>query len=465
MPRYRRVFALVCGAYFAFLAPQFIGPAFGSTGSGGGSSVEQLAQSITDLTVEELQTEQDRLFRIMLEDPDDLDIAFRYAAVSSRLGDPEAAITALERMLLFNPDLPRVRLELGVLYYRLRSFDVAETYFREALEAANVPSDVAARVNDFLAEIERQRDPHRWTGHVMIGARHQDNANAGPGDETITLGGREFLLDDASQRQADTDVFVSGSVAHFYQYGFTGDVLLTQLSVYANRYFDDQDLNVGVISVDVGPQIDLTRFGQSGTAIRPFAQVEAVRLGQQPYYYAVGGGLEVTRQTSETLTVSAIGQVSARDFSDTGDRPLSSERDGVTATAAISGRYRLSSATHVTTTARAGRDWADADFESRVHGSMGVELSHNFDGPVSMGPPTWTVSVGVSAGFSVFDAEEPPETDARRDRDLRLRTGITIPVTDAVSATGQLEQTLRHSNYDVNKFTNTSVLGGLALRF
>ena len=34
------------------------------------------------------------------------------------------AISALERMLLVNPDLPRVRLELAVLYYRLGSFEV-----------------------------------------------------------------------------------------------------------------------------------------------------------------------------------------------------------------------------------------------------------------------------------------------------------------------------------------------------
>src|SRR3954462_7999590 len=76
-----------------------------------------------------LQREFETLFRRTLEAPTDLDAAFRYAEVAARLGDYEAAITALERMLFFNPDLPRVRLELGVLYFRLGSLALARPSF------------------------------------------------------------------------------------------------------------------------------------------------------------------------------------------------------------------------------------------------------------------------------------------------------------------------------------------------
>ena len=48
----------------------------------------------------------------MLRDPSNLDVTFAYADVSAQLGDNEAAVAALERMLLFNPNLPRVDLEL-----------------------------------------------------------------------------------------------------------------------------------------------------------------------------------------------------------------------------------------------------------------------------------------------------------------------------------------------------------------
>src|SRR4029450_11994416 len=85
-----------------------------------------LAQSSTTTS---LKTEQQALFDRTLKEPTNLDVAFRYAEVSTKLNDFEAAIGALERMLFFNASLPRVKLELGVLYFRLGSFEMAKNYF------------------------------------------------------------------------------------------------------------------------------------------------------------------------------------------------------------------------------------------------------------------------------------------------------------------------------------------------
>ncbi len=445
----------VCGAHGA--APVH--------GLGAGSDIEQIAQGISDLTVDELQAEQQRLFEAMLAEPDDLDITFRYAAVSSRLGDPEAAITALERMLLFNPDLPRVRLELGVLYFRMQSYDVAEAYFRQALEVESVPPEVEARVNRFLAEIDDRRSPVSWTGQIFAGLRYQDNANAAPGGETVTLGGLEFRLDDESRRREDVDLFTSGSATHRYRIGLEGDALVSNASVYANAYLDDDDLNVALLAVDSGPRIDLARFGREATSIRPFGHAEIVRLGQQPYYYAAGVGLGVSHQAAEAFAVTADVRSSLRDFTDTGARPNGSDRDGLTLTGSFQGRYAVSAETLVTGVVRTSRDWADEDFESRVAGSATLGVLQAFDSPIDRLDGTWVATAAATVGFSVFDAAEPLQTDERRDRELRLRAGLTAPITDVISATAQVEQTLRHSNYDINKYTNSSVLGGLSARF
>ena len=52
------------------------------------------------------------LFHEMLRNPGNLDVTFAYADVAARLSDYEAAVSALDRMLLFNPNLPRVELEI-----------------------------------------------------------------------------------------------------------------------------------------------------------------------------------------------------------------------------------------------------------------------------------------------------------------------------------------------------------------
>ena len=47
---------------------------------------------------------------------DHYDLTYDLVRVSSRIGDYQAAIGALERLLFYNPDLARVRYELGSLY-------------------------------------------------------------------------------------------------------------------------------------------------------------------------------------------------------------------------------------------------------------------------------------------------------------------------------------------------------------
>jgi cytochrome c-type biogenesis protein CcmH/NrfG len=51
----------------------------------------------------ELQQQFEQAFQHMLLDPANLDKSFKYAELGIQIGDYEAAISALERMLLYNP--------------------------------------------------------------------------------------------------------------------------------------------------------------------------------------------------------------------------------------------------------------------------------------------------------------------------------------------------------------------------
>ena len=75
-----------------------------------------------------LRAVQREQFAAMFEEPDDVDLMFQYAVTSIRLQDYEAAITTLERILIYNPNLPRVKVELGASYFRIGSYPVAKFY-------------------------------------------------------------------------------------------------------------------------------------------------------------------------------------------------------------------------------------------------------------------------------------------------------------------------------------------------
>ena len=86
-------------------------------------------------------------------------------------------------MLLINPNLPRVRLELGVLYYRLGSYEVARTYLEGALKSPTVPPDVRSRAEQFMAQIEnQQQSPSHFHGEAVPRLALPVERQSRPGD-------------------------------------------------------------------------------------------------------------------------------------------------------------------------------------------------------------------------------------------------------------------------------------------
>lgn len=77
----------------------------------GGSTV-----AVQRLGPPEIEARRESLLKQMIARPNDLDLAFEYAQLSSQVGDYEGAISTLERMLIYSPNTPRLQLELGVLY-------------------------------------------------------------------------------------------------------------------------------------------------------------------------------------------------------------------------------------------------------------------------------------------------------------------------------------------------------------
>ena len=69
----------------------------------------------------------------------------------------KAAVSTLERMLIYAPNTPRLQLELGMLYYKLGSYEVARSYFAQALANPSVPPSVAAQVRLYLSAARPRR--------------------------------------------------------------------------------------------------------------------------------------------------------------------------------------------------------------------------------------------------------------------------------------------------------------------
>ena len=102
----------------------------------------------------QMRKDFEQSFQQMLKDPADVDITMRYAKLAVGLGNYEAAIPPLERILIFNPNLPKIKLELGVLYYRLDSMKMAATYFNDVASSKDASREMKASAREYLQKIK-----------------------------------------------------------------------------------------------------------------------------------------------------------------------------------------------------------------------------------------------------------------------------------------------------------------------
>lgn len=140
-------------------------------------------------------------------DPADEALTLALARGAAAAGDLETAIGALERLLLVDPARPRVRFELGLLYFRLGAYAQAKPLIERAVAESPNDAGLANRAQPYLTSIRRATARQRVSGSVLAAVRVQSNpAAAGRADlrqaNGTVRGGRGARTDAALVGQA-----------------------------------------------------------------------------------------------------------------------------------------------------------------------------------------------------------------------------------------------------------------------
>ena len=96
----------------------------------------------------------DAAFQETLRKPADPVTLVAFAEIAIKVGDLESAISALDRLLLIDGEQPEVKLELGVLYFRLGSFEAAKGYLEEVRSSQRASAELKERATAFLKEVK-----------------------------------------------------------------------------------------------------------------------------------------------------------------------------------------------------------------------------------------------------------------------------------------------------------------------
>ena len=426
----------------------------------------------------EPRDEQARLAEEIRRRPSDYEATYRYVILSIELRDDEAAIGALERLLMFNPKLSRAQKELGFLYARLGAYQTAILHLRAALAAGDLDPVQTAQIEAQLPDIEKQTQASRFYGRLQVGIRAQSNANFFPANNLFQVGGvgvRSF-----APRQSDINSFQLANFAHDYDFqNQRGDTLETRATVYATQQFSLPRYSVALFSGSFGPRLALAPELLPGVTIKPYATGTVALLGDGTdgpidYFKAAGGGVNLRAPINYYLTLEPGFEWRALYVRPGGlfgggglFSSLSTLASGDALTGYLNGVVRATDDISLETRLAYTRSRADLAVQSSDQVDVQALLRLDVAPPYALIGRKWTIAPYARFTHLAFDAANPLLDPFRARRDDVWTYGILLeaPITSNLGLSGHLEFARNDSNLPNFRSHNVSVTFGPTAKF
>ena len=402
------------------------------------------------------------LFQGILARPSDLNNTLQYAA-SASADDIELAIGAYEQLLFYNPNLSRLRFELGVLYFRLGSYEMARGYFQSALEQRDMTPELRQRTEDLLALADKKLQVDQFSGFAQTGVRYQTNAGAGPGPQTVLASGQ--TLNSRFFSQGDWNWF--GALGVNYVHDFetqNGDTFEASAIGYDAQQFTLHQFDIGLIEIRAGPRFGIFPDSANGMSVKPYAIASGAQLADAPYYVAGGGGLTVHANVGN-VALDPYVEVVQQSFRNSGFYPFASGLGGTLSTYALQASGPAFSG--LAWQSRLAYAHASDNFGPDSYDSYAADvwLPWNFSFPGDGQIWTLTPSAGVSRWL--YNAPDPSidPLAAARSTEWRIGLALDIPVWKQVTLATLVQYRDDQSNVPAFSMRDLQVSAGPTLKF
>lgn len=433
---------------------------------------------ICPVYAQDLHAEQSALAMHIQGNPKDYDSTFRFVNISTELRDYEAAIGALERLLMFNPKLARAQKELGFLYARLGAWAPASEHLHAALDG-DLDSAQKAQISAQLPEIEKQNQPNRLSVRIHAGLRSQSNANFFPANNLFQVGGLGVPSLSAS-RQGDVNAFQLVQASHDYDFeNQRGDQFETRVTGYATEQFRLPQYSLTMFSASTGPRLFVPQNMMNSLSVRPYVIGVISTLGSVNYINTGGAGVGFRGVFDSGLTLEPgfewrslwvnrnYGLNNVSPFGGTPYSTASTIASGDALTGYLAGSYSLTES--IVFEGRAAYSRANATYAPQSSDQVDIQSMLK----VAVAPPhpsinrRWTIAPYGRFTHLTFDAANPLINPLVARRDAAWSGGVMLdaPVTDLFGFSGNLEFWRNYSNIQNFSTQNMSVTFGPTMKF
>jgi tetratricopeptide (TPR) repeat protein len=430
------------------------------------------AQSDSAIT---LERQTDAAFQQVLQQPQNLSLWSTYADLLIKQGNYEGGVAALERLLLEPDAKPELRVDIGVLYYRMASYTQAEVLLREALENPRLQADKRALATALLADIAKRQQTSQFSGAVTFGLRYQSNAMFRTDSSQLTVAGVQVPT--TLRPESNTDASLGLRLRHFYDFDAQNSAgILTNFGAFMVNYRSSAGNQVtanptrpyDLLGLDLSSGIRFKPLPADlpDVTLRPHLLWSNVLAQGKQYFGTQGVGLDASWQASEKTLIDFTVDTQTRTFASRLDVPNPDQLNARLTNFRARVAHEVASG-HVLTgdyvmrRTRAGRDFLSSDSHE-----LRVTYAMSYASPLKDGS-SWTTSVYAGALRRSFNAPDPAvsATQKRGDNESRLGVNHLVPITPVWSLLFALEQARNRANFANFNYKNNSLSGTVIRSF
>lgn len=414
--------------------------------------------------------DQNTLLPRVLANPADTDANFAYVRASVEARDYEAAIVALERALFFNPNLTRAKYELGALYYRLKSWDMAQRYFEDALKSPGLEPDLRARIEIMLPATKKELEPSRFSGVLQLGVGYNSNVPGAPVFGLIRSNGVDIPNPGPYYQRGGVNLTALGEVRHVYDFeNQRGDVWESRFAGIGSSQLAFGELSSILVEATTGPRLALAPEALPGATIRPYVAASYATLALGRLGSSIGGGVTARFPLGNTFYIEPGVEWRHLDIAATSRfvEVASTQNTGSQWTGSLAARWSVTDRVTVDGRVLFSRNSSlTAALTSRRFGLEGA-VRYEFDPPSELIGWRWSATPFVryyETRFSAADIFVDPLV-ARVDRQIRIGSQFDMPITKMFGVAALVQYTRNNSNLPNYRASAWSGLIGPTLRF
>lgn len=412
-------------------------------------------------------------------EPNNPQALFGLAKTLADQGQVSQAIRLYQRILLIDPSLSRVHLNLGILLFLNGELEDARHHLSIALTEGRGSPAVQQRVQGYIDEIDARLNAHNVYGYVLTAGRFQSNPEAapssllGPLDDNFIPG-----FDDAFTDDSGYGGVVAGDLTWIARLDKSGGAAFeTHVQVYGSVQ-DQDDLNLFVGGFDLGPRF---RLGSSygAPSLRVYGFVNHANLGGESFFTGGGGGANFSVNFAEDVEGNLTYELEARGYDS--DPVTVTVQEGAPPMPVQKTFFRDDTIEHrLNTELQIGVLGLDAvrliglgriveadtqDHQSLIEFGGGIDLQKSFR--LSPGGNTWSISGGFLAKQRNYDEPDPifNEDEEREQTFYRFSTTGSIPLADFAAILIGAGHTIVESNVQRFEYDNTEATAGVLFHF